>query len=536
MLSVETLECISSVNIKGCYSGLGKARSLYPQEGSILIGLIITMVIMASLGAGMVYFTSTATFQELLANNHQRAYYAAESGGRYANALIRQDLAAGTPLTSSQPSSLSGVFTMANGDRFQITDWVHAPVSVTGGTTNYYTYSSVGIVGSGFLQVKRKLSFKIHPADQSNLPVPPPIPKDASTFDVPKTDLNIYYSPVDMAEVDIKDNPKVDNDNALNLKSLNYTMGLRWYSSLTFAQLDAIRAGNGGLLNYGIQVQNKDLDIDGSTPSNYNIFGISFRLDDSNDTTMTDDLDNMYGISFVKLIRPATKDLNKAPDWYKDYIHDDTSWNVFSTGTNAGTWFVVLWKRVFPGTTPTTYTPLAYQQLTSADGVCRDSTANGCTKIKYWATIMVYVEEIAGANKIKGYLSQPPTYARTTTDVPTEILWAEKDGVPNPVTVPSIFKPISWTVVTGSGATEAPVNFDGITDAIDVVTDSALTTANYTNYTFGNTSQTKAREIGLHIFYHTDAANQIYYDNLFIDLTPSGYGYVPGSGQVIVGP
>jgi hypothetical protein len=491
----------------------------------------------------MVYLTTTSTFQELFANNNSRAYYAAESGGRYAASLARQALASGNPPIGTLSTSFSNTgtqYSMANGDTFQILNWN------TSGTSLVITFDSIGTTGSGFLQAKRKLSYRINPANQLAGGGTPPgpqnvFPNDApSTFEVPKADLDIYYSPVDLNEVDIKDNPKVDNDRALNLKADDYTMGLRWYGDLTFAQLDDIRHDNSDLLNYGVQVQIKDIDVDANNASPWSMVGISFRLDDRNDATTTDDLDNMYGISFAKLTKPGNLGAQD-PDWYKLYIHTNSAWNLFSVD-NAGKWFVVLWKRIFSGTTPT-YTPLAYYKIPNTDLVCRTGDVNGCTKIDYWSTIMVYVEEKNnGTNEVTAYLSQPPEYERSIVNETTGVLspgidWAEnQNGDPDSTKVPSKFKPISWTVATGSGATKQTTTFTGI-GSIDSIIDGSLTTANYANYTIGNTAQTKAREIGLHIFNISTSAQNIYYDNFFIDVSPStgNPGLVDGTGQVDIG-
>jgi len=52
--------------------------------GSVLISLIITMVVLAALGAAMVSLTSTSMFGQVGANSSARAYFLAESGYRYA--------------------------------------------------------------------------------------------------------------------------------------------------------------------------------------------------------------------------------------------------------------------------------------------------------------------------------------------------------------------------------------------------------------------------------------------------------------------
>ncbi|HBO83882.1 MAG TPA: hypothetical protein DD641_02655, partial [Deltaproteobacteria bacterium] len=56
----------------------------YGNKGTILVGLIVTITILATLGAAMLSLFSTSTFSQLSGNNAQKAYYLAESGYRYA--------------------------------------------------------------------------------------------------------------------------------------------------------------------------------------------------------------------------------------------------------------------------------------------------------------------------------------------------------------------------------------------------------------------------------------------------------------------
>jgi prepilin-type N-terminal cleavage/methylation domain-containing protein len=53
-------------------------------QGAVLIGLIVTMVVIAALGAAMLPLTSTSTLNQVMANRSARAYFLAESGYRYA--------------------------------------------------------------------------------------------------------------------------------------------------------------------------------------------------------------------------------------------------------------------------------------------------------------------------------------------------------------------------------------------------------------------------------------------------------------------
>ncbi|MDY6792923.1 MAG: prepilin-type N-terminal cleavage/methylation domain-containing protein [Thermodesulfobacteriota bacterium] len=64
--------------------GGGQIGKLEENKGNVLIGLIVTMMIFAALGAGMVAMTGTSTFSQVTANTTSKAYYLAESGFRYA--------------------------------------------------------------------------------------------------------------------------------------------------------------------------------------------------------------------------------------------------------------------------------------------------------------------------------------------------------------------------------------------------------------------------------------------------------------------
>jgi len=61
-----------------------QASLLRQNKGNVLIGLIVTMMIFAALGAGMVAMTGTSTSSQVTANTTSKAYYLAESGFRYA--------------------------------------------------------------------------------------------------------------------------------------------------------------------------------------------------------------------------------------------------------------------------------------------------------------------------------------------------------------------------------------------------------------------------------------------------------------------
>jgi len=549
ILRTESYDSGSSVNIKERCSSLRKVLSRQHQKGSILIGLIITMVIIATLGAAMVYLTSTSAFQGLFsANSHTRAYYTADSGGRYALSVIRDAYATG--MTKLSVINNNQTFTLANnGGQFQITNWVQ-----DGNDPETVTFNSIGTVNSGFLQAKRLLTYRIQTANQlkgSSSSNSAALPLAVSDFSRPKGHgsdaewLGQYFTPTENSETKIfkvDDDHHNHGDDALNLASFCYTTGLEWYNNTSMAQLDTIRTANGGLLSYGAQVK---VVVDAKDKnSSYNIIGISFRLDDSDDDD--DNKDNMYGISFVKLPSKHDNECNDhdAPDWYTGMVCPNHAWDVISTGK----WFVVLWKRTgvhddhhhndhnhhnqdhnendYHGCSSGTYKPLAYKALTyPANSACSDGNSTGCTEIKDWATLYINVVEMKAVsgnpygytvgtlyNEIKSYL---PAYTRSTTDNPIIPSWNNTNL-------------ITWTTVTGGATAKSG-------SANTIIVDSSLTTRNYNSYT--STTRTKAREIGLHIFYDSTEAQSVFYDNFYIDLSPStGVAGADGNGSVIVSP
>ncbi|MBW1773403.1 MAG: hypothetical protein JRJ82_10995 [Deltaproteobacteria bacterium] len=118
------------------------------QRGALLVSLILTLTIIAILGAVMVEMTTTSTLGELFANRQQRAYYLAESGGRYAIPQILAD-----PIQAE--TDLHGMtFTLSNGDQFFLT--------VDNSIPELTMLESEGIVQPGdWLESRTKITYRI---------------------------------------------------------------------------------------------------------------------------------------------------------------------------------------------------------------------------------------------------------------------------------------------------------------------------------------------------------------------------------------
>lgn len=135
------------------------------RKGSVLIGLIITMIVMLALGAGMHSLTTTSTMNELSAGNHSRAYYTAESGGRYAISVIREAATKEEDISTLLDDLEAGSFRMSNGDKFEIEILSVETDPDTGADT--VTFYSTSTVSAGNLQAKRQLKYGVQLGNQA---------------------------------------------------------------------------------------------------------------------------------------------------------------------------------------------------------------------------------------------------------------------------------------------------------------------------------------------------------------------------------
>ncbi|MCX5831479.1 MAG: BACON domain-containing carbohydrate-binding protein [Deltaproteobacteria bacterium] len=443
------------------------------QMGFALIPLIVAMVLMAALGAGIYGVTTSSTFSELMAGRDFGAYQLAKGGMRYA--INYPSFNGGVPVPTKEYclSNSTQCFTIAYNS-----------------ATKRYTVTGKVNPGS-FLAASRQLAY-FDPTITPGLPFNP-VPE----FNIPKQDLDKYFSPTANSETDIKSVQTVGTgigNEALNLKSDFYTMGLKWYDNpAAMGQFDTYRTGNCDLLNYHTQVK---VDVADNT-SDFNMVGISFRLDDTA-STYPPVTDNMYGISFFRIDKLSTKNI---PAWYSSLTTLST--NAAWLGISDNFWYVVLWKRVGGALGP--HTLLSYQKLTLSLDKVVDQDTVAPNKLNAWATLSVGVEEKIGTgvpysgryNIITSYLADALSYPyprNPDASTPT-INWN--------------LKPINWTLVGAAGPSGS-----------NIINDNSLTTKNYDSYPT-EPDPIKARELGLHIYYDSTSAKNVFYDNWYIVPFPS---------------
>jgi len=121
------------------------------QAGAALVVIIVSMTIIAILGAGIIYLISSSSFSEVFINNREKAYYLAQAGRQYAK-LIINNLPAGDRVAID--AALNGkTFTLLNGNKFYLS-------SQTDDKRSYL--ESTGIVNEGtVLETKQKIMFTV---------------------------------------------------------------------------------------------------------------------------------------------------------------------------------------------------------------------------------------------------------------------------------------------------------------------------------------------------------------------------------------
>jgi hypothetical protein len=132
-----------------------KKISINGQQGAILITLVVTIVIMAVLASGMLYYSTTSSYGGLFANRTSRAYYLAESGADFA---VQQFIAQNKPENGPFPDPSPSIFTLSNG-------WFSVKTYEKPDDSARLIVEATGIVGSGWLTTRQLVTRDV---DKSN--------------------------------------------------------------------------------------------------------------------------------------------------------------------------------------------------------------------------------------------------------------------------------------------------------------------------------------------------------------------------------
>lgn len=375
-------------------------------RGSVLIGIVIVMVIIAAMGGVLMSMNATSSVNQFGSMDGFRAFYLAESGGQYAIPIINKNI--------DDPDTLlplldGHTFTFNNGDRFQLALSYADPV---------YTLLSTGILDQGNreLNATRQITYRITKEGGPQMDFPFDDDKEA------KKEFKENWE-FDGKKGKLKDKKKeLDGTPAVELKGDETYMRLNWTNpDATLPDLAKIWADNDELLSYDLQVKVKIMeDLKKNKKKGENaefLVGLTFR----------DTGTEMYGLSFLKIYDCSDKDSLPA---------EFCSW-----GLSTDTLYVVLWKNVGGS-----YSLIGSHEI--ADGSVQSGDL-----LTDWASLVVHLQEeyiLDGSgnrqdldgdgffdrrNFISGSIQGADSYPRETIDwdfsLYQDILW--DSGAVNPI-------------------------------------------------------------------------------------------------------
>jgi len=442
------------------------------QKGAILITLIVTLVIMAVIASGMLYFSSTSSYGELLANRQERAYYIGESGANYA---LQQYLDPTVkPNVTNRPFPAPETFTLGN-DQFTVKTYDKQE-----GDSTHLIIESTGIIGSGWLTTRQLVVKDIVKATAVPPGIPPtttdssnvPLGFDANT----DTNLDITW---ELATGTTTDEAYVNDSGDLEFKTREAVIVL----NTDVVSLCKAWVNNGNFSSYFLQVKIKN----NKTSPAYYMHGLSFRVQDIAAS-------NSYGLSFYKHDNKKYKgDWCANLDWCE---YDSDPQKI----VNNGKIYAILWKRVNG-----VASLLAFAQM-KTDTLSYGVTNTDGTELIPWSTLLIRVNERSDGNHLKAYVQSPsPEGSYDLGNITWNI---------------SSFKQITWAGTCNASS----CNF---TSPFTEVIDSTFSSENLCTCSSEDNCTANRPEIGIHAFYDDEGEGA----QLFDDFAMAVQGASSGGSQ-----
>ena len=293
------------------------AAVLCCQKGSALIGILITMVLVSTLGTAMLSMTTSSTFNQLGSTHAAKVYYLAEAGGRYGTSVILKNFADAAGNISSLHNK---TYTFSPSGEFELGLTYNA-------STKKYTLTSTGRIADA----ERTITYSITDPNIINTP-----------FDTPE-DITDLFSPTE-GQVKFKDSGPSEGP-ALNIQVDSYTSESRITldnSDIQDLLVDEWTSSD-ELLSYQLQVK---IGIADHLSFDEYMVGLTFRGIDDN---------NFYGYSIAK----------KAP------VRNNLPQNIWDVIPAAGQLYIVLWKRDGGA-----YSILSYKPAEAGHGILESGDYN----------------------------------------------------------------------------------------------------------------------------------------------------------------
>ena len=451
------------------------------KRGAALVVVVLSMIAVGLVGTAILAKATSSRYERVQYGITNRAYYLAESGAAYVRSRRATNL-------FYFPQFETNV--LAGGDLFVVTAGPVSFIYTNEAGTVYEAWHvvghSTGIANPGqtFESVQR-VYFDMH--EKGTVPPAPGLFSNGNAFAFGAWTLQ----GIDRQDVMIKDTGPSDGP-AVNL---GVDRPEFWgYLALNWGNVPGLNLANywsyhGGRLSYDAQLKMQTFE---NVPSLHYMLGISFRLRANGGS---------YGLSFF---RSMTNDGSKAvadadrPVWARD-ANLDARFQALR-GTNN---YAVLWFRAASNA------PL--QLLNSRRLALSDNLLyqyGDYFEITNYASLLLQLDEVHGdtnrENRIVAYMSPPaanPTWPNFST---TNAVWQE-----NATNYPA---PITWDQNPYS-----PASGNRITNV-----DTRLTSANFDTF--------RPAEVGIHVFYDRNAANETFFRDFALRL--EGFSSPYGGTQI----
>jgi len=456
-------------------------KNIQRKRGAAVVVVVLSMIAAGLVGTAILSKATSSRYERVQYGIANRAYYLAESGASY----VRSRRA-----TNPLYFPTAETNTLPNGDQFVVS--AH-PVSFIYTNAVGVVYEgwhtivdSLGIVNADTaLEARQQIHFDMH--EKGAAPSGGELFSDETHFNFDLWDLkNIDASDVRIFDTGPSDGPGVNL--VVDRPEYEGQITLDWVNNQNVIDLDsswATHAGGGtGRLSYDIQLKLQTFE---NVPSLHYMMGISFRLRSNGEH---------YGLSFF---RSMTNDGAKAigdpdrPPWANKM--DDNFKALRGTNTYA-----VLWYRT---ATNANLQLINSRQIRWEDGLYETDLYNGVYELTNYCTLLLQLDDVYTdgsytnrENRIVAYMEPPSVNPVWPNFSATNAVWQE-----NTTNYPA---PIVWS--------------NGVVTNID----SRITSADF--------STLQPPEIGLHIFYDRNAANETFFKDFAIRL--EGF-YSPYGGTQI---
>ena len=462
------------------------------QSGAALVAVVLSMVAAGLVGTAILSMATSARYERVQYGITNRAYYLAESGAAYVRARRERDrvyfpvaetnrLSSGDLfVVSAHPASF--IVTNANGSTHEI--W-------------RVIVDSTGIANPGTsLESIQQIHFE--QGERGELPAVAGLFSGESAFDFNMWSLqNIDRQDVTVRDTGPSDSPAVNI--TVDRPDFMGQIALNWQDKPN-VDLSSYwlyhGAGGAGRLSYDAQLKLQTFE---NVPSKHFMMGISFRLRGNGEC---------YGLSFFRSCTnrgsQAILDADR-PTWAKDARLCTNFWALRGTNTHA-----VLWYRASSNAT----VQLINSRLlssTNAPPLVFDSPKSDLFELINYTTLLLQLDDAYAdaartntENRIVAFMAPPalnPVWPNFST---TNAVWQE-----NSTNYPA---PIIWDHLPFPPATGTRTN----------IVDARISTANFATL--------KPPEIGIHVFYDRNAANETFFRDFALRL--EGFGSPYGGTQI----